>query len=137
MTTKLAFVGLLAAAALAQASGFPSDPGTRTATAKATAFRARGHIEGLYPGVRTSLRVRVRNTQRRPITLTRLTAKVHSATAGCPAKSVKIKPFTRRRRIRGRATVTVKLPMRMKADAPDACQGNRYRLTYSGRATIA
>ena len=148
MSLKLALVCVFAAAALAQASAFRSDPGRSDAgrsdpgegsatAAKPSAFKVKGNLVGLYPGLTTKLRVKVTNRGASPITLTQLKAKVKSTTVGCSASTLKISPFKGRKRIGRHATVKLRLPARMSASAPDACQGTRYQLSYSGKATPA
>jgi hypothetical protein len=138
LTTKLALVCLLAAAALAQASSFRSysDEGTAT-TGKAGAFKVRGHLSGLYPGRTTVLKARVTNTGRSPIVVTRLTVAVRSTTAGCLSSTVKIKPFAGRARVNGHASIKLPLAASMQSSTPDACQGSRYQLTFKGKAVGA
>lgn len=138
LTAKLVLVCLLAVGAFAHASGFRSDPDEGTVAAdKVAAFRVRGHLKDLYPGRATVLSARVTNTGRSPIVVTRLKVAVRSTTAGCPASTLKIKPFVGRKRVSGHASVRVKLPALMKASAPDACQGTRYQLTFKGEAVGA
>ena len=138
VSLKLALVCVFAAAALAQASAFRSDPRDGSAAAaKPSAFRAKGNLVGLYPGLSTKVRVKVTNRGASPITLTQLKAKVKSTTVGCSAGTLKISPFKGRKRIGRHATVTVRLPARLSASAPDACQGTRYQLSYTGKATSA
>lgn len=135
LTTKITLVCLLAAGALAHASGFRADPDEGTAAAgKVAAFRVRGHLKELYPGRATVLSARVTNTGRTPIVVTRLEVAVRSTTVGCPASTLKITPFSGRTRVNGHASVKLKLPALMKSRAPDACQGTRYQLTFKGTA---
>ena len=135
--TKLAVLCLLAAGALAHATGSHSQPPDEGAAAagKPAAFHVKGHLKGIYPGQKTSMKVKVTNAGHARITLTRLKVKVRSTVAGCPSSSLKFTPFKGHRKIRGDATIAMKLAARMKATSPDACQGARYRLTFAGRAS--
>ncbi|HEY6567830.1 MAG TPA: hypothetical protein VI341_09980 [Actinomycetota bacterium] len=137
MATKLALLCLLAAAALAHATGFRAQSPDERATVatKSAAFRVKGHLKGIYPGQTTSMKVKVTNNGHARITLRSLKVKVRSTVAGCPSSSLKFTPFKGHKAIRGDATISMRLPARMKATSPDACQGARYQLTYAGKAS--
>ena len=135
LTTKLTLVCLLAAAALAQASGFRVQPDGAAVPARKAAFKITGQLSGLYPGQKTTLRVRVTNNNgHTPIKITRIAAKVRSANAACPASTLKITPYKGKKRLNGHASATLSLPAQLSASAPDACQGNRFQLAYKGKA---
>jgi hypothetical protein len=134
---------LVLAAALAQAaersSTPPANEGAGSVGIAAHArFRIRGNVEGLYPGATKWMRLRVRNPNPFAIRVTRIRSTVQSASGStCPAKSMRIKPFKGSRRVPAAGTARVKVRVLMRVRAPETCAGQRYRLSYQGRAIRA
>ncbi len=103
----------------------------------APSFRVTGTVRGLYPGEHVALRAKVRNPYAFAIVVERVRAKVSSPVAACPRSAVKIKAWRGSRRVKAHAIVRVALPFTMRRTAPDACQGVRFALSYTGKATRA
>jgi hypothetical protein len=97
-------------------------------------FKVRGHRQGLYPGRRATVRIRVKNPNAFPILLKKVKAKVHSPQPGCSSRRVRTKPWKGSRRISPHGRIYLHLRVRMVRGAPDACQGVRFQLRYGGRA---
>jgi hypothetical protein len=142
-TRAIVGIVLVLATALAQAaersSAPPSSDGARSAgVALRARFGIRGHVDGLHPGASRRMPLRIRNPNPFAIRVTRIRTTVQPATgSGCPASSIRVQPYTGSRRIASSSSRRVKVEVRMRVDAPDACAGTRYRLTYRGRATRA
>jgi hypothetical protein len=110
--------------------------GTKVAAKSIPQFKIKGKIKGLYPGARKKLTLRVTNTQRYRIKITSLRVKVsNSNKAGCEAKWIRPKKTVRvALLIPARAKIRVSYPVRMSKKAPNACQGARWPLRFSGKA---
>ena len=132
-----ALVLATAVATAAERTPSPTTPGS-PGVAASPRFRISGHVTGLYPGARTRLRLTLRNPNPYAIKVSRIRTSVQvPARSSCAARSIKVKRFTGSRRIAPRAVVRVKVNVSMRAKVPNACAGQRYRLTYRGWATRA
>lgn len=128
-----AAVLLLAVAAgtglAAAASGSP--PPTRAPRP----FTISGAVDGVFPGRTSQLRLTVRNTtERKRLRVVSLTVAVGDAAPGCDAGQLTIGPFSGSIKLRRRQAKTVTLPATLARNAPDACQGASFPLTFGGRA---
>lgn len=127
-----------AVATAAERTPLPTTPSGSPGVAASPRFRISGHVTGLYPGARTRIRLTVRNPNPYAIRVTKIRTSVKvPARSSCPARSIKVKRFRGSRRIAPRATVRIKVNVSMRAKVPNACAGQRYRLTYRGWATRA
>ena len=104
--------------------------------ARSPGFRITGSAEGLLPGMPGRLNVTVRNPYRWPIRVTAIRVSVRDA-GECPAGNLRPALLRRALVVPARATRRVALPISLAADAPNACQGARFRLVFSGRAVKA
>ena len=140
IVTKMIVGCLLVAAALAQA-GERREGSSTLAEGRpgqsAPRFRIRGSIGGLYPGLRTTMRLAVRNPNPYAIRVTRIKTAVGASTGACPARSVRVRTWKGRARVPARGVRRIKVSVRMKGTAPTVCAGHRYRLTYRGWAVLA
>lgn len=91
----------------------------------------RGHVRGLYPGIRKQMRVVVRNPSSFAVRVTRVIARVSNASRACRARNVWIARFTGSRRIPAHGRVRVYLTSGMRSTAPTACQGARFPVTFT------
>jgi hypothetical protein len=141
-TGKLLLV-LVVLASLAQAAEYvrphlrARDAGTTSIVARPAVFTIKGHSQGFYPGRTHPMRVTVTNPNAFPIVVTRVTASVKSVAAGCPPRSVKIKPWRGRTQVAAQGHRRMKLVVRMLHRTPDVCQGARFRLRFGGTAVRA
>jgi hypothetical protein len=110
------------------------DPEQVHPLAAARSFRVRGSVRGLYPGLAKTIRARASNPFAFSIELRRVTVTVRRPAPGCPAETVRVHPWRGAVGISQGATRHIPLRVRMVPSAPDACQGARYPLVYSGRA---
>ena len=98
-------------------------------------------VTGLYPGAARSLTVKVTNPYAFQVKLGPVTTKVTSSNrAGCsPAASnlTVVSTGSRSVTIRARAAKTVLLRATMPVTVANACQGARFTLSFSARATHA
>ena len=133
-----ALVLATAVATAAERSPSPTTAPVSPGAAASPRFGISGQVTGLYPGARTRLRLTLRNPNPYAIEVRRIrTSAQVPARSSCPARSIKVKRFTGSRRVAPRAVVRVKVNVSMRATVPNACAGQRYRLTYRGWATRA
>lgn len=143
-TLKLAAVLVVVLATFGQAARFAHRPpltagdGLDPAAARSATpgFQVKGHITGLYPGTHRTLVAKVHNPNGFAIVVRSLGARLQGV-HGCAAGTIKIDRFKGRKRIGRRSTVKIKLALRMKAKAPDGCQGAKLGIVYRGKAVQA
>ena len=111
-------------------------PGVVGGVTLETSFRVKGRVRKLYPGRRKSMTVHVRNPHGYAIVVRELGVRVRkSDRPGCGRRWVRPKRVVRLSLLvpphsRARAS----FPVRMRAAAPDACQGARWGLRFRGTA---
>ena len=94
-----------------------------------------GHVAGLLPGQQARMTIRVRNRLRRVVHLRSVTTIVRAAARGCAGKNLVVAPYRGRLRIGPGRSARVTVRVRMRFDSPDACQGERFPLTFMGQAS--
>jgi hypothetical protein len=99
-------------------------------------FRITGSAEGLLPGAPGRLFATVRNPYGWPIRVTTISVTAHDAGA-CRAANLRTARLRRPVVVAARASRRLVLAISLAADAPDACQGARFRLSFSARAVKA
>ena len=125
---------LLAAGALTGALAAPRAPLTVAADRPLTQpLVVRGHVRGLYPGASKRLRVVVRNRAEVVVRLERLDVRVADASPRCRAANVTVRGFEGSKPIPAGGRRRLRLRARMRAAAPNACQGARFPLTFTAR----
>jgi hypothetical protein len=134
-------VMLVSLAALAQAAErgtapTPSGSDGSVVAAKRARFGVSGHVTGLYPGSTKRLRLTLRNPNRFPITVKSVRTSIRSTAPACPARSIRVRPFTGSKRVGPRSKARIKVAVTMQPTVPQACAGHRYRLTYRGKAIV-
>ena len=104
-----------------------------------TSFTVRGSVKGLYPGARKRLTLKIKNPQRYPIKVKVLEVKVRkSYKRGCTRRWVKPKRRVKiSMRVPARSRARVAYPVKMPKRAPNACQGARWKLKFTGGAVRA
>jgi hypothetical protein len=137
---KRAITTIAAALLLAVAVGAYAELGGSTggvtaprAEHKRSAVRIKGHVTALYPGVPAILHARARNRAPRPVRLMRVKARVRSGAPGCGRRYLRTKRIHPRRIISPHRKRRLPIKVRLRASAPDACQGVRFRLHYRTR----
>jgi hypothetical protein len=132
---------LFVLASLAQAaeyvrpgSGPQADGDASWVTPRAAVFKVKGRAKGLYPGRTRKMRVTVTNLTAFPIVVKRVVAAVRPPGDGCKPKNVGVKPWRGRLRVGAHGHRRMKMIVRMKPRTPDACQGKRFRLRFTGTA---
>jgi len=103
-------------------------------SARPKSFQIAGAIKDLYPGSSATLTLTVRNLQRFTIVVTRLSTTVGSPAPGCHATNLTVATFSGQLTVRARASRQLSVPVTFSRAAPDACQGARFPLEYSGLA---
>jgi len=126
---KLALVvGIMATVATAAAAMIPFR------ASAPHSFSIRGSVNGLTPGAKTSLRVRIRNPYRRRIRVVSVRAFVKPSGHPCPVVNIRVKPFRGSLLIGARSSRSLSLEVSMSRSAGLACQGAIFPLRFSGRA---
>jgi hypothetical protein len=125
---------LLAAGALTGALASPRSPVVPTADRLlAHPLVVRGHVRGLYPGASKRIRVVVRNRSQVVVLLERLGVRVGDASRSCAAANVRVRGYKGSQPIPAGGHRRLRLRVRMRASAPNGCQGARFPLTFTTR----
>ncbi len=139
--TAAGIAAALVALAVLASAAVASTPRERSWTTLTTSPRDRltlqGHIKHLYPGYVGTLRIRVRNSGSSAIVLTRIRTTVGDAAPGCASQNLHVRRFRGALRVPAHGKMRVQVRVRMSEQAPDACQGARFPLAYSGRGVAA
>lgn len=122
LLAALAVVAALLAAAAVGRPGGAEQP-------RRPALTVHGSVSGLYPGVRTTLGVVVRNRSGRPVRVRLVEARVRRPVRACPTTVLRIDAARPGRVLRPGARTVVRLPVRLHRAAPDACQGVTFPLS--------
>lgn len=97
-------------------------------------FEIAGEIDGLYPGAEATLDARVSNPHPFGILVTSTTVTVLDASPACGASALEIGGLQAAFVVPPGGTGSVPLQVRMRLDAPDACQGATWPLAFVGTA---
>lgn len=130
--TILAMILAVAVVAVAVTAVHP-----RTAARTPSRFTVRGHVVGLYPGARTTVKVWISNPFPFAIRLRSVRATVSSPTVACPSNNLRVVPWRGTLRIAAHHRKRLRLRARVAPDAATGCQGVRFRLAYHGKAVRA
>ena len=126
---------------LVRAGGYlppnPRSPAAAVGTAAPQRFQITGRVDGLFPGIKTRLRLSIRNPNPVAIVVRRIRTIVQPAGGMCPPGTIRVQRFTGSRRIPALGIRRVTMMVRMLSSVPDTCAGQRYRLSYRGSATLA
>ena len=95
-------------------------------------FLIRGDVADLYPGLTKKYTVTLTNSNSFAIVVTDISLKVDDASKRCKKQNLSSPGFHGQVVVPARSTASVKVPISMATRAPDACQGARFSLTYSG-----
>jgi hypothetical protein len=115
------------------ATADPGGPGPLAAAARRPAVKMSGYVGGLYPGGRKRLTLMIRNRTRSRVVLRGLRVRAKRARRGCEARQLKIGRLPRRVRIAARRRVRVRVTIRLRGSAPDACKRARFPLRVRAR----
>ena len=134
-------LALLAGSASAQRAVAPAVPGGQalapTVLKPDAALRISGHVRGLFPGAKVWMPVRVRSVTGVSIRLTGLRATVGAPSVDCPSSMLRVRPLREQPVVAARRTLHVRLRVRLRRIAPEACQGVRFPLTFSAQGVPA
>lgn len=99
-------------------------------------FTIDGEIDGLYPGLDSTLDAVVTNPQ--PVRLTVTAIEVSSSDAGplCPASLLSFGAIVDSDSIAPGETEIVRIPVRVATETPDACQGASWSLEFAAQAVV-
>jgi hypothetical protein len=99
-------------------------------------FSISGDVDGLYPGVDTTLQLTITRIRKVKVVVRSIDVQsVGVDRAGCPVSAVSSPGWEGRERLLNRRTVTIDVPISMSYSAPDACQGATFALHYEGEGT--
>jgi len=135
---QLALVAALMAAAVAYAAergpfGSGSVDRSQARGLAHSTVKARGDVVGLYPGADRRMRVSVRNRDSRPARLRRFRTRVGNANPVCTDGYLRVRQLKRpQRRIGPHRSILIRVRVRVRPSAPDACQGARWPLRFRG-----
>jgi hypothetical protein len=94
-----------------------------------------GHVNGLFPGARKRLRLRVKNRLPVAVVLHSIKTAVSDAGPGCARSNLAVGRYRGSLRIEAHRSRRVRVRVAMSGGAPDPCQGARFPLRYRARAT--
>ena len=97
-------------------------------------FSISGSVAGLAPGIPTALPVTLGNPSAQPITVSQVRVTAADASAGCPASNFVSQEVGGPMVIPGHGQSQQALPVILASNAPTACQGASFPLTFSGVA---
>ena len=137
-TIQLALAVTLMGAAIAYAADLGPLAGSGSERSRAherwaPEVEIRGHVTGLYPGARKRIRLRVHSGYSRDVSLRDVRTRVLDASPGCAARNLSVRRNENPRRIPARRVIQVRVLVRLRMSAPDACQAARWPLRFSGR----
>jgi hypothetical protein len=138
-----AVAAALATAALAygefRATGTGSGPGASAWNGAQRPHHPRlhlgGHVRHLFPGAHKRMRVTITSRYRDPLWVRSVSTVVRGGGPGCPASNVRVHRYRGRFRIGAHRSRRLRLRVTMSGDAPDACQGRRFKLRFRARAS--
>jgi hypothetical protein len=91
-----------------------------------------GDVTGLYPGIDTTITLRVVNPEPFEITVIAVTVAASDASASCPRSLLSFDQPGPNSRVAANTAGTIRVGVRMDRSAPDACQGAAWRLEFAG-----
>jgi hypothetical protein len=97
-------------------------------------FAVAGTVDGLYPGVQTTVHATVTNPQTFTISVTSVGVTSLDASPQCPGSLLEFGDETTAVDVAPGATATVPVAVSLDAGAPDACQGATWPLEFVGTA---
>jgi hypothetical protein len=98
-------------------------------------FSATGSVDGLYPGATIPLTLTLINNTGATIEVTSLTVAVANASSSCVASNLVVGAFDGPVTVPKKGSAPTVIPITMRTQAPNACQGATFSLTYSGDAS--
>ncbi|HSL56511.1 MAG TPA: hypothetical protein VK866_01585 [Acidimicrobiales bacterium] len=137
MTTRRVVVAIVVIATTALAvSGvaLAARGGGRPAPPAPVALTLSGAVDGLFPGASTVLPVNVGNPYRFAVRVTSLEVVVGDASAACRATVLELGPAPPGAVLPRRGSAVIDVPIAMRADAPNECQGAVFPVDYTATA---
>lgn len=114
------------------------DRGTHPVAASRHRLLLRARARGLYPGAVRPLKVLVRNPTDRDVRVVRLVARaIRSSSETCPASFLRVRRLRSHPLVPARSRRRVRMRVKLRASAPDACQGVRFSLRLRVRGVAA
>ena len=116
----------------------PAGPAAPTgSTNSSNVFTISGTVSGLFPGATLPLVLTVTDTKNYAITVSSISAVVSSQTTGCAGSNVTISSFTGSLAVAAKHSAHTTVSAQMSHGAPDACQGAKFKILYSGSGAAA
>jgi hypothetical protein len=97
-------------------------------------FPISGHVEGLWPGARAGMPLRIRNPWSWPIRVKSVIVYANPSGRPCPLANLQIRAFKGLFRVRAHSARVLVLPVAMRSTAPTGCQSATFALTFRGKA---
>lgn len=134
--TTIALAALLCAAVGAYAAlggGNSGAASPSTGPKGQSPVRVSGHVARLYPGATMRLPTTVRNTTAEALRLIWVKTLDWGASDVCRGRYIRAKRVRPRVLIKPGHPERIRIPVRLKAEAPDACEGARFPLEFRTR----
>lgn len=90
-----------------------------------------GSVEGLTPGAARSLSVTIANPNGKPVVVASVATSVTTPSGTCPVTALTVGDLAAPVTVPAAGSAAGTLPVRLAADAPDACQGATFALRFS------
>lgn len=121
-----------------QANGKANSNGSSNAGgASSNKFSVVGSVDGLYPGSTKQLKLTLSNDTGAALKVTSLFIDVVGGSAGCATTNLQVGSFSGPVTIPKKGSAVTVMSITMIAEAPNACQGANFALSYSGNASPA
>jgi hypothetical protein len=135
--TALLAVAIVLGAAAAGYAAFGGTGGSfQRARIEPSPVRVTGNTNNLFPGATTSLPIRVRNLTGGPVRLQWVQAIVGRPNLNCDPANLHVLKIWPAQRLPAHARIDLVMPVTLEADAGDACQGERFPLSYRTRVNV-
>jgi hypothetical protein len=131
---RRALLAAVVAAGVAVTAAHALGEGRGPSKAAPKRFSITGHADGLMPGRRSPLPVKIRNPWSWPIRVTYVSAYIEASGRPCPVRNVQVQRFKGSFLVRRRSTRVLALNAGLRANAPTTCEGATFALTFSGTA---
>jgi hypothetical protein len=137
ITALLAVAVVMGATAAGYAALRGADRGTLLrAKIQPSPVRVSGNTRNLFPGLTTSLPLRVRNLTKGPVQLEWVEAIVRQPNGNCDPGDLQAEQIWPRQRIPAHGRIDLEMPITLASEAPDGCQGVRFPLSYRTRVNV-
>ena len=92
-----------------------------------------GHVTGLYPGVKKNLNLKIVNGAKARVIVRQVRIEVRSSSSDCESSNLEVAQPKGKANLKRGQTATMKVPVQMNLEAPEACQGTKFKLQFHAK----